>query len=763
MAPSDTERRILQLERENRGLRALLAAGSSHQRPYLRDVLDSIFAFAAVLTVDGILVEANRAAREAANLLPEDVLGLPFEETYWWSYSPEARKQLREAMERAAGGEGCRYDTRLRVGEGRFVAVDFALAPQFSEDGSVQSIVASAVDVTEREEARLALAAGEEVLQATFEWAPLGLAHVAVDGRFLRVNPKLCEMTGYTPSELEQLSLEEMCHGSDRTANMAHIANLLEGGSDTYSLEKRILRRDGQALWVNLTVSLLRGPEQAPRFLIAIFEDVSGRRAAAEALRDRERRLNVALKAGQMGTWDYDLASGTLKCPDSTDLLFGFEPGGARALEDYIARVHPEDLERVKPLIGKSLQQGLEHDIEFRLLVPGGPTRWLASRGEVIRDAEGNPTGLTGAVIDVTARKATEEQLRGFVESNVIGILFGDIYGRIYDCNEAMCGLIGYSRDEIRAGKVRWDTITPSEYLALDQAKIAEARAGGACAPYEKEYLRRDGARVPVLIGFTLVGSEKERLVAFILDISERKRAAAELERQARELARSNAELRQFAYVASHDLQEPLRMVVSYTQFLARRYKGRLDSDADQFIEYAVEGALRMEKLLRSILEYSQAGADDSTVPARVDSNAALQTALSNLESAVRSSAAEITAQSLPPVLAREIPVSQVFQNLISNAIKYRSPDRAPQIRITAEADGEMHRFAVCDNGIGIDAQHKDRIFRIFKRLHGSQYPGTGIGLAICARIVERYGGRIWVDSEPGEGSCFQFTLPAAP
>jgi light-regulated signal transduction histidine kinase (bacteriophytochrome) len=170
-----------------------------------------------------------------------------------------------------------------------------------------------------------------------------------------------------------------------------------------------------------------------------------------------------------------------------------------------------------------------------------------------------------------------------------------------------------------------------------------------------------------------------------------------------------------------------------------------------------------MEKLLRSILEYSQAGVDETTPSARVDSNSALHLALSNLESTIRSAAAEIIAGSLPPVLAQEIPVSQIFQNLISNAIKYRSPERNPRIRISAEPDGQAHKFSVCDNGIGIDAQHKDRIFRIFKRLHGAQYPGTGIGLAICARIVERYGGKIWVDSEPGEGSCFQFTLPAAP
>jgi Bacteriophytochrome (light-regulated signal transduction histidine kinase) len=244
----------------------------------------------------------------------------------------------------------------------------------------------------------------------------------------------------------------------------------------------------------------------------------------------------------------------------------------------------------------------------------------------------------------------------------------------------------------------------------------------------------------------------------------ELRRLNAELERRVEErteeLSRTNDELRQFAYVASHDLQEPLRTIGSYTQLLAKRYKGRLDGDADEFVRFIVEGVSRMHGLLNDMLAYSRV-TDITEKPMRTASaEGILQTALMNLEATIKENDAEITWDPLPNVTADEIQLSQVFQNLIGNAIKYRRSER-PIIHISAEqVDGEW-LFRVQDNGIGFDGKFKERIFGIFKRLHGKDLPGTGMGLAICKKIVERHGGRIWAESVPGEGSLFQFTLPA--
>jgi light-regulated signal transduction histidine kinase (bacteriophytochrome) len=230
-----------------------------------------------------------------------------------------------------------------------------------------------------------------------------------------------------------------------------------------------------------------------------------------------------------------------------------------------------------------------------------------------------------------------------------------------------------------------------------------------------------------------------------------------------RELARSNAELEQFAYVASHDLQEPLRMVASFTQLLAKRYRTKLDADADEFIGFAVDGARRMQLLLNDLLAYSRVGTRGKLFEP-TDCNEVLQEALANLTTAIEESDAAVNAGPLPKVAGDEVQLLQLFQNLISNALKFHNPGQPPQIRISAQREGSNWVFTVRDNGIGIAPEHQDRIFLIFQRLHQRhEYPGTGIGLALCKKIIERHGGRLWVESAPGQGATFYFTIPATP
>jgi light-regulated signal transduction histidine kinase (bacteriophytochrome) len=235
--------------------------------------------------------------------------------------------------------------------------------------------------------------------------------------------------------------------------------------------------------------------------------------------------------------------------------------------------------------------------------------------------------------------------------------------------------------------------------------------------------------------------------------------AHATLERRAQELARSNAELEQFAYVASHDLQEPLRMVASYTQLLMRRYGERFDGDAREFMDFIVDGAARMKQLIEDLLAYSRVGTRGKPFQP-VPAETVLKKALANLQIAIEQSGATVTHDPLPVVTVDEVQWLQLLQNLIGNAVKFRG-EAPPEVHVSVEDRGTEWVFGVRDNGIGIEPQYFERIFMVFQRLAGrNEYPGTGIGLAICKKVVERHEGRIWVESQPGRGSTFRFTLP---
>jgi signal transduction histidine kinase len=265
------------------------------------------------------------------------------------------------------------------------------------------------------------------------------------------------------------------------------------------------------------------------------------------------------------------------------------------------------------------------------------------------------------------------------------------------------------------------------------------------------DYVLKDGlARLPEAVRRAL---QEKRLLRL------RRQAEEDLARKVEELARSNADLEQFAYVASHDLQEPLRMVAAYTQLLAERYRGKLDENADKFIGYASEGALRMQTLIQDLLAFSRVGRND-IASGRVDCDAAMEEVLKSLGPAIQESGAVVTHGELPAVWADRSQMIQVFQNLVGNAIKFRGKE-PPAISVQAEKAGQHWLFSVSDNGIGIAPEYAENIFVVFQRLHArTEYPGNGIGLAICKKIVERNGGKIWVEAQAGHGSVFKFTMP---
>ena len=384
-----------------------------------------------------------------------------------------------------------------------------------------------------------------------------------------------------------------------------------------------------------------------------------------------------------------------------------------------------------------------------------------------LESAEG--TLVTAAIRDISVRRAAEKHLaqmegryRGLLEAAPDAMVVVNQSGAIVLLNVQAEKQFGYSRDELVGQKVK--NIIPqgfAERLVADALRsVEEALAQQIGTGIELTGRRKDRSEFPIEIMLSPLESPEGILVtAAVRDITTRKKAEANLLNKVEELNRSNEELGQFAYIASHDLQEPLRMVASYTQLLSRRYKGKLDSDADEFIAFAVDGAGRMQRLIQDLLTYSRVGTKGQELLA-ISSEEALQQALINLRGAIEEKGALVTHDPLPTVLADEVQLIQLFQNLVGNAIKYQSPG-IPKVHIAAAKNGaNKWTFSVKDNGLGIDSQYFEKIFGMFQRLHKrEEFAGTGIGLAICKKIVERHDGNISVESQPGQGSTFRFAL----
>ncbi|NDQ55531.1 MAG: PAS domain S-box protein [Acidipila sp.] len=386
-----------------------------------------------------------------------------------------------------------------------------------------------------------------------------------------------------------------------------------------------------------------------------------------------------------------------------------------------------------------------------------------------LENAEG--TLVTAAIRNISVRKEAEKHLaqmegryRGLLEAAPDAMVVVNQGGEIVLLNVQAEKQFGYRRDELVGQKVT--NIIPegfAERIIADALRsTADALAQQIGTGIELTARRKDGTEFPIEIMLSpLENAEGTLVTAAIRDITARKAAEADLLDKVQELNRSNEELGQFAYIASHDLQEPLRMVASYTQLLSRRYKGKLDSNADEFIAFAVDGAGRMQRLIQDLLSYSRVSTKGQDL-LEISSEDAFQQALINLRGAIADSGAVVTHDPLPAVLADEMQLTQLFQNLVGNAIKYQSPG-VPRVHVSAARNaGKKWLFSVKDNGLGIAPQYFDRIFGMFQRLHKrEEFAGTGIGLAICKKIVERHGGSISVESEPGKGSTFSFALTA--
>jgi PAS domain S-box-containing protein len=678
----------------------------------------------------------------------------------------------RSAAEALAQQIGTGIELIGRRKNGSQFPIEIMLSPLESAEGIL--VTAAIRDISVRRAAEEHLARMEGRYRGLLEAAPDAMVVVNAAGEIVLLNVQAENQFGYRRDELLGQAVkniipegfaERLIADGTRSAAEALAQQIGTG------IELIGRRKNGSEFPIEIMLSPLESAEGI--LVTAAIRDISVRRAAEEHLARMEGRYRGLLEAAPDAMVVVNPGGEIVLLNVQAEKKFGYNRD--ELVGQKVTNIIPTGFaERLIADGTRSAAEALAQQIGTGIELVGrrkdGSNFPIEMMLSPLESADG--ILVTAAIRDITARKTAEKYLarmegryRGLLEAAPDAMLVVNPLGEIVLLNAQAEKQFGYRRDELLGQPVK--NLIPTgfaERLVADGLRSAEeALAQQIGTGIELTGRRKNGSAFPIEIMLSPLESADGILVtAAIRDITARITAEAALLQKVEELNRSNEELGHFAYVASHDLQEPLRMVASYTQLLSRRYKGKLDADADEFIAFAVDGASRMQKLIQDLLTYSRVGTKGREL-LESSSQEALQQALVNLRGAIEGSGAQVTHDPLPAVLADGRQLTQLFQNLVGNAIKYQNPG-VPRIHVSAvNSGGKKWTFSVKDNGIGIDPQYYEKIFGMFQRLHRrEEFAGTGIGLAICKKIVERHGGGISVESQPGQGSTFRFALASS-
>lgn len=519
-------------------------------------------------------------------------------------------------------------------------------------------------------------------------------------------------------------------------------------------------------------ISVIPGNEKDLSAILVSFVDITQIKEYARLILENEARLKRSQEIAHLGSWELDINDNHLHWTDEVYRIFGLDREGSdTTYDDFLEAIHPEDRDMVDGAYQKSIHDNLcQYDVEHRIIRKNtGEVRFVHEKCEHFRNESGQIIRSIGMVHDITDRKRIENELLESKQKLKLALENGKI--GVWEWNRKTDKLTLDKRIE-KIFELKNGSYT-STYSALENMvheddlthlrKTIQKSLKNNSSLETIFRIKTKSGNIKYISARALVARERAgksaRLSGVAFDITEMQQGTEKLvSKLNEELLRSNKELERFAYVASHDLQEPLRMVTNFTQLLSKQYGDKLDANAKEYIYYAVDGAKRMYDLINGLLDYSRIHTKGKEFKL-VDLNTILKDTIENLSLIIEERKTEIKSDNLPTVLADESQMVQLFQNLIANSIKFSR--ETPMITISSKSEKNHHKISFSDRGIGIDPQYFERIFQIFQRLHHrNEFQGTGIGLAICKRIVERHGGNIWVESEPGKGSTFHFTIP---
>lgn len=696
---------------------------------------------------EGILVfdlegKINFANQRIAEMLgyanSDELMGLVGLEEF---VEPDQKPEIMKTREQLKMGLSLQHEFKFRRKDGSILWVNASISPLLDNQRHHFANLAMYTDITDRKKAEKALHESEERFRSLFTTMDEGaVLHDMIydasgnarDYRILEVNPSFERITGIKREQAIGALASELYRAGE-PPYLAIYSRVAETGNP------EVFETHFAPMQKSFRISVF-SPGKGQ--FATIFEDITELKRVAEVLQQSERQLARAQEIAHLGSWELDLVNNRLTWSDEVYRIFGLKPQEFGATyEAFLDAVHPEDRAAVDAAYSGSLREGRDsYEIEHRVVrKSSGEIRFVHERCQHVRNEDGKIIRSVGMVHDITERKQMENQLvhlASFPTLNPNPIVELDMTGAISYLNPVAKKIPGLATAGIE------------HPLLADINNIIENLRSG-----KENYMRRD-VKLDDSWYDQMIYPVKEYpgFRIYMRDITERKKTEEELKR-------SNENLVQFAYVASHDLQEPLRTMASFSQLLASRYKTKLDKDADEFIHFITDGAQRMQNLITDILAYSRAGTT-LAVDSKIDCNQVLSKVITSMSEPIVSNHAVITHDTLPVLTFNENNLIQLFQNFISNAIKFRR-EEPPLVHISAQKQKAEWVFAVSDNGIGIDDKYCDKIFLIFQRLHArDKYSGTGIGLSICKKIVEMHGGRIWVESALGKGSTFFFTIP---
>lgn len=630
------------------------------------------------------------------------------------------------------------------------------------EGGAVVGVHIIVQEITEHRQMDRVLQATEELFRETFEQTSVGIAHVGLDGRWLRVNRRVCEITGYQAEELARLTYHDITHPEDHELeNHLGYANLIAGKVQRYSLEKRCIRKDGKIAWTYVTGSLMRDADGKPLYVIAVIEDITSRKQAEEELAEGKERLQASLDASMTGTFRWDIHTNALQWDRNLDCLFGLAPGQTiRSLDQFIAMVHPEDRPGVVHRSELCAKQGADFEMEFRVIWPDGSVHWLYDRGKTFLDEDELPEYMTGACVDVTERKAaqkaleiSEERLRLALESGGSGTFEWDMANDTSLWSEELQKLYGFAPGEFGSTYGAWRECVHPDDLPQAEKAVAQAMKTGDFAT-EWRIFRRDTGEIRWMAAHGRVLHDENgkpvRMLGINIDVTERKRAEAAL-RVSEKLAATG----RLASTLAHEINNPLAAVTNLIYLL--RSNPALDDLAAQQLAMADSEIRRVSHITRKLLSFHREPVRPVPVelPSILDEVAELyRPKLLEKRLQVKTDHREVQSITAYPGEMR-----QVFANLVGNAIEATPKGGRLWLRVTPGANGTV-RVLIADSGPGIPRENIARIFEPFFTTKGEK--GTGLGLWITRDLVSKHGGHIRVRSG-ARGTCFVVSLPVQP